>query len=43
MVTHSTQHASLKLLFALVASAVTVGLSAQLLANTAPVPQEMST
>jgi O-antigen/teichoic acid export membrane protein len=43
MVTHSTQHASLKLLFALVASAVTVGLSAQLSASAAPVPQEMST
>jgi uncharacterized membrane protein len=43
MVTHSTQHASLKLFFALVASAVTVGLSVQLLARAAPVPQEMST
>jgi O-antigen/teichoic acid export membrane protein len=43
MVTHSTQHASLKVLFALVASAVTVGLSAQLLASPAPIPQEMPT
>jgi O-antigen/teichoic acid export membrane protein len=43
MVTRSTQHASLKLLFALAASAVTVGLSTRLLANAAPVPEEVST
>jgi O-antigen/teichoic acid export membrane protein len=43
MVTRSTQHASLKLLFALLASAVTVGLSAQLIANAAPFPEKAST
>jgi O-antigen/teichoic acid export membrane protein len=42
MVTRSTQHASPKLLFALLATGATVGLSTHLLAKAAPLPEEVS-